>query len=378
MKLLHTSDWHLGKTIHEHSLLEDQRYALSQILEIVERDPHDAMIIAGDVYDRSIPPAEAVRLFSDFIKRLRDLTRMPVLIIPGNHDSSARLSYLSEIITMAHIHIRTDTGRVQEPVNLETHDGPVNFFLIPFLSPSAYDVHAEREDREERSHERVVREAVERVKEKRSDSNLNILVGHLFTRGGVTSDSERRFVGTTGEVDASVLEGFDYVALGHLHRPQSSVQHIHYPGSLLKYSFSETDDKKRLLSVQVDKGACEVKPVHLKPLFDMARLRGTMDRLMEDGEYEAYEDRYLEVELTDRGYPINPLKELKRRFRNILSVRMSATEEESGGFIQVFRESTDIEEDFTRFHRYIHGDEPPAGNKLKIFQEAVEQEEREQ
>jgi exonuclease SbcD len=374
MKLLHTSDWHLGKTIHEHSLLEDQRHVLGQIIELMERDPHDVMVIAGDVYDRSIPPAEAVRLFSDFLKRLRDLTPMPVLIIPGNHDSSARLSYLSEIITMADIHIRTDVGRVAEPLTLQLDDGPASFFMVPFLSPAAYDVHDEGDEREERTHERAVREAVHRIRAARKDSDLNILVGHLFTRGGLTSDSERRFVGTTGEVDASLLDGFDYVALGHLHRPQSPVPHIHYAGSPLKYSFSEAGDVKRLLSVQVEKGACTVNPINLEPLFDMARVKGTLERLLDDEEYTAFEDHYLEVELTDRGYPINPLQELKKRFPNILSVRMAAPDEEGGGAIPVFSEATDIEEDFSRFHRYIHGDKSPPSKKLRLFQEAVEQE----
>jgi exonuclease SbcD len=199
-------------------------------------------------------------------------------------------------------------------------------------------------------------------------------VGHLFTRGGLTSDSERRFVGTTGEVDSAVLDGFDYVALGHLHRPQRPAPRIHYAGSPLKYSFSEAGDVKGLLSVQVEKGTCEVNPITLEPLFDMSRVQGTLERLLDDEEYAAYEDHYLEVELTDRGYPINPLHELRKRFPNVLSVRMVAPDEEGGGSIPVPPEAADIEDDFSRFHCYIHGDESPPSKKLRLFQEAAEQE----
>jgi exonuclease SbcD len=376
MKLLHTSDWHLGKTLHEHSLLEDQRRVLMDVVQIMEKDPHDAMIVAGDIYDRSIPPAEAVTLLSNFLKKLRDTTDMPVFIIPGNHDSSARLSYLSEIITMAHIHIRTGTERVDEPVTLETESGMVNFFLIPFLSIAAYDVHREEEKRSERSHEHAVQEAVERIRPNIDETQLNILAAHLFTRGGKTSDSERRFVGAAGEVDASVLDGFDYVALGHLHRPQNPAPRMHYSGSLLKYSFSEVNDAKRLLSVNIEKGKCEVKPLYLKPPFDMARIRGDVESLMSGAEYAKYEDHYIEVELTER-YPLNPLRELQKRFRNILSIRMVSEKRSGDGIIPGAAESVNIEDDFEQFHRYIHRNKPPNATKVKLFQEALKLEELE-
>jgi len=367
MKILHTSDWHLGKILHEHSLLEDQEYILNEILKIIEADPHDAMIIAGDIYDRSIPPADAVKILSDFLKSLLSLTDMPVLIIPGNHDSSTRLSYLSEIISMAGIYIKTDPEDVNVPVTIKTNNETAHVFLMPFLAPSAYDIHKENEERSVLTHQGSVEKAISMMN--LNKDNLNILVGHLFTSGGKISDSERKFIGTSGEIDKSIIDGFDYVALGHLHRPQNITDKIYYSGSPLKYSFSESENEKVILSVEVTKKKVVVTEKPLKPKYDLTRLNGSLDDLLSNEKYEIYTNDYLEVELTDEVLFQNPIHELKKKFKNILSVRRPENISSEGINIPETVDSRDIEDDFITFHQFIHENETPDDDKLDLFRE---------
>lgn len=251
MRILHTSDWHLGKTLHEHSLIEDQKHFLDQLLDVLKRDPHHALIIAGDIYDRSVPPREAVQLLSDFLSRFRSEIDIPVLLIPGNHDSASRLSYLSTIVKDQNIHFLADLEDVGKPVRI----GKADIYGIPFLSPYDLDLTSLEEKYQTRTHENALRAALENIQ--LNPRRLNILIAHLFATGGRTSDSERAFVGASGEIDIHILEKFDYVALGHLHRPQKVADNAHYSGSPLAYSFSESSDDKCLLSVQIQKEETE-------------------------------------------------------------------------------------------------------------------------
>tara|TARA_Y100001937_G_scaffold128230_1_gene203218 strand:+ start:61496 stop:63172 length:1677 start_codon:yes stop_codon:yes gene_type:complete len=254
MRILHTSDWHLGKTLHEHSLLEEQQAFLDQLLEFLQREKHDALVVAGDIYDRSVPPREAILLLSKFLSDLRSLSSIPVLIIPGNHDSASRLSYLSQLIKDQDIHFLADLDQIHEPVRI----GPADFFGIPFLSPYDMDLEILPEEHRQRTHENALRAALARIQ--LNPSRINVLIAHLFATGGSTSDSERAFVGASGEVDVNLLKDFDYVALGHLHRPQKPAANAHYSGSPLAYSFSESSDQKCFLSVTLADSADSSAP----------------------------------------------------------------------------------------------------------------------
>ncbi|HBS06273.1 MAG TPA: hypothetical protein DEA96_14995 [Leptospiraceae bacterium] len=248
MRILHTSDWHLGKTLHEHSLIEDQKHFLDQLLNLLRSDPHDVLIVAGDIYDRSIPPREAVQLLSDFLSRFRRQCDIPVLIIPGNHDSASRLDYLASIVRDQNIHFMANLEEVGTPVTL----GDVDFYGIPFLSPYDLDLSDLDEKYQTRTHENALRAALKKIQ--LNPHRPNVLIAHLFATGGSTSDSERAFVGASGEVNISLLDQFDYVALGHLHRPQKVSQFAYYSGSPLAYSFSEAGDDKCVLSIELRTG----------------------------------------------------------------------------------------------------------------------------
>ncbi len=364
MKILHTSDWHLGKILHDHLLIEDQVYILDKLVKFIGENPHDVLIISGDIYDRSIPPKEAVTAFSDFICNLRKISDIPLVIIPGNHDSAHRLSYLSEIINMSDIFIKWDPENIHIPVRI----GNADIYAVPYLDPYAYDIHADAEERQERTHENALKTAVSMIEDVMANERLNIFVGHLFTRGCKVSDSERKFIGTSGEVDASILGKFDYCALGHLHRPQEAEEKIRYSGSLLKYSFSEANDEKRVLSIELEKKRCEVENIVIDPLRPLSCITGLLNDLINDKKYEKYKGHYLEIEIENQGLTLNPFRELSKKFDNILSIKRKESEYLLSGTEIQRREGLDISDDFESFQDYIHHeDNELLKNKKKLF-----------
>ena len=252
MKILHTSDWHLGKVFHEYSLIKEQDLILGNILEHIGQFEYDALIIAGDIYDRSIPSQEAVTLLSNFIVKIRALKpALPILIISGNHDSAARLAFGSEVFAQAGIHIRTRPELVDQPVTIGSGSEKADVFMIPFLFPGAYSSRRQDNSASVNTHEGELKEALEMINAVKKSDRFNILCGHLFTLGGDESDSERTFHGTAGHVSPKLFVDFNYTALGHLHRPQKVGPRAFYSGSLLKYSFSESQDKKSMLAVEI-------------------------------------------------------------------------------------------------------------------------------
>lgn len=374
MKIIHTSDWHLGKILHEHSLIEDQVYFLEKLIEFIKENPHDLMIIAGDIYDRSIPPKEAVTAFSNFICSLREITDMPVIITSGNHDSSQRISYLSEIIARSNIFIQVDPFKVDKPFKI----GEADIYTVPYLDPYTFDIHGEDDEPRERTHENALMVAVSHIEKVMDSNRLNIFVGHLFTRGGSVTDSERKFIGASGEIDTGLLKNFDYSALGHLHRPQDVDERIRYSGSLLKYSFSEADDCKRLLSVDLGKNHCAARDIVLEPLRNLSRISGSMSDIMGDGKYDEYKDHYLEVELDDNTLVINPVRELSGKFNHILSIRrkdFNITATDAG--IER-REGMNISDDFQSFQQFLYSDNNKLfDKKVKMFNDYLNSNESE-
>ena len=268
MKLMHLSDLHLGKRLNEFSLMEDQEYILNQILNIAQEQQPDGVLIAGDVYDKAIPSAEAVSLFDDFLYRLSQ-RRLPVFVISGNHDSAERIAFGSRLLDASGVHLSPVYSGQVAPITLWDEFGPVHFWLLPFLKP----IHVRRFYPEEPTdtYSQAMSAAVSHLA--LNPEERNVLITHQFVTGASRSDSEELSVGGADHVDADIFQDFDYVALGHLHRPQNcGSAHIRYCGTPLKYSFSEAKDEKSVTIAELrEKGSLTVSTIPLKPLRELVR-----------------------------------------------------------------------------------------------------------
>lgn len=324
MRFLHTSDWHLGRQLHGHSLLRDQRHVLDQIIDIAAGREVQAIVIAGDVYDRAIPPAEATALLDAFLTRVRTQLRIPVLLIAGNHDSAQRLGFGSHMLAESGVVIGHDLDALTRPVLLADEHGEVAFHLMPYAEPSAVREHL---DSDLQGHEAALRAMLARCPEPPAGGR-RVLVGHCFVTGGDASDSERPLsVGGADQVPAGLFEDFDYVALGHLHRPQHCGDQkgvVRYSGSILKYSFSEAGHSKSVSIVELDgDGGCVIDAVVLQPLHDLRILEGAFDALIEAGTalQRADDPRrhdYLQVRLTDTHAILDVMGRLRQVYPNVL------------------------------------------------------------
>ena len=320
MKIIHMSDLHLGKRISEISMLEDQRYILEEILQIIRREDPDAVIIAGDIYDRSMPPEEAVAHFDEFLSRLSQ-GRQQTMIISGNHDSAQRIAFGARLMEGSGIHISRVYRGPREPVALSDEYGPVYFWLLPFIKP----VHVRRFHPELAADSDQYTEALRAaVQELDTDySKRNVLVCHQFVTGAARSDSEEVSVGGLDNVDASVFQDFDYTALGHIHRPQTlGGGRIRYSGTPLKYSFSEAGDQKSLTRVILrEKGDVEITEIPLTPLRDMREIRGSFASLTSMSYYKGTAaDDYLHVTLTDEEYVPDAIGKMRSIYPNIMKL----------------------------------------------------------
>ncbi len=333
MKFFHLSDLHIGKQLHHYNLAEDQEAALLQIINYAGSLHPDAVIIAGDIYDRSVPSAEAVTMFDEFLTRLSEIVpAIPILIIGGNHDSAERLEYASRILKRRQIYVAgmvpKDETEYLRKVTLEDEYGGVDFYLLPFLKPS-YVRNVFGPEAPESYTDAVAglltREKID-YKNRR-----NVLISHQFYTGEakgedgpVTCDSETFSVGGLENVDVAVVEDFDYVALGHLHGPQNVGNfHIRYCGTLLKYSVSEYRQEKTLTVVTLkEKGAkpeIELLPVH--PLRDVKKKTGNLEEIIRAAGKEERED-YISITLTDEIDPYKPKEQLEKVFTHILEVHV--------------------------------------------------------
>lgn len=297
MKLIHLSDLHLGKRVNEFSMLEDQAFILQEILRIIDEEQPQAVLLAGDIYDKSVPSGEAVQLFDGFLWELSS-RKLQVFVISGNHDSPERLSFGGRLMEGSGIHLSPVYSGKVEPVVLEDAYGPVNVYLLPFLKPA----HVRRYFPEEEigTYTEALGKAVEALeihKEQR-----NVLVTHQFVTGASRSDSEEISVGGSDNVDASVFDDFDYVALGHIHGPQNiGSPRIRYCGTPLKYSFSEAGQQKSVTVAELkEKGALEVTARPLTPLRDLREIRGSYLEVTAKSFYEGRNrEDYLHITLTD-------------------------------------------------------------------------------
>ena len=297
MKFAHISDLHLGKRIHQFSMIEEQKYILEQIVEIVKEEAVDAVLLAGDIYDKIYPSAEAVALFDSFLVRLAKEGRK-VFVISGNHDSPERIAFLGELTKNAGVYLSQVYNGKVEPISMEDEYGKVYIYLLPFVKP----VHVRHFFPEE-----TITNYTDAMEVAIKNMNLdtcarNVLVAHQFVTGAKRSDSEEISVGGLEHVEAGIFEDFDYVALGHIHRPQNmGSQKVRYSGTPLKYSFSEWQDKKSVTIVQMqEKGTMEIKEIPLKPQNDMVKIRGTFSEVMNPVNYpEVDNNSYLHITLLD-------------------------------------------------------------------------------
>ena len=318
MKLVHLSDLHIGKKVHEVSMLDEQKYILGQILSVIDDEKPDVVMIAGDVYDKSIPPAEAVEVFDEFLVQLAK-RETKVMIISGNHDSPERLAFGNRLFSAGGIYISPVYDGNIEPITLNDSNGEVNFYLLPFIKP--FHVRTAFPDETIESYTDAVNCAVKRMNI--DTSKRNVLLSHQFVTGSQRCDSEDISVGGSDNVDASVYDEFDYVALGHLHGPQDVVKNrIRYCGTPLKYSFSEVHHKKSVTVVELGKkGELSVHTVPLTPQHDMVIIRGKFDAIMQKSYYEntTLPEDYLSILLTDEQEVYEAKNRLKQHYKNILN-----------------------------------------------------------
>lgn len=318
MKFIHLSDLHIGKRVNEFSMLDDQAHILSQILRIVDDERPDGVLIAGDVYDKTVPSAEAVALCDTFLCELAS-KGVPTFLISGNHDSPERLAFGGRLMTASGVHVSPVYAGDVAPVYLQDEFGTVAVWLLPFVKPA----HVRRfaGDTPIDSYTDAIRVAVENMAI--DPAHRNVLVTHQFVTGGQRCESEEVSVGGSDNVDASVFDGFDYVALGHLHGPQSVGRDtVRYCGTPLKYSFSETAHRKSVTVVELgEKGDTAVRTVDLTPLRDLRELRGTYDQLTARATYEntATTD-YLHITLTDEEDVPDALGKLRCIYPNLMKL----------------------------------------------------------
>ena len=316
MKFAHIADLHIGKRVHDFSMLEDQRYILEEMLRIFDEEKVDGVLIAGDVYDKTVPSAEAVQVFDDFITKLAKM-EMPIYMISGNHDSAERLAFGAQLFENYGFYISPVYEGEVKKVEVEDVYGTVNIWLLPFLKPATVRHALQREDIN--TYEEGVVAALQGCEI--DTEQRNILVAHQFVTGADRSDSEETSVGGLDNVSAEVFEDFDYVALGHIHRAQKMGREtLRYSGTPLKYSFSEADHKKSVTILELlEKGRVEIHVVPLVPRRDMRKMRGTyMEVTAKDAYTEENKMDYLQITLTDEEDVPGALQKLRTVYSNLM------------------------------------------------------------
>lgn len=336
MKLLHLSDLHLGKRVNEFSMLEDQEYILEEILRVLDGEQPDAVLIAGDVYDKPVPPAEAVQLFDKFLTKLA-AKNTQTFLISGNHDSSERLAFGARLMEGSGIHISPVYGGEVKPVELADEFGPVRVYLLPFVKPAS--VRRFFPEREIGSYTEAVAAAVDAMD--LDPAVRNVLVTHQFVTGASRSESEEISVGGSDNVDVSVFDGFDYVALGHIHGPQNiGSERVRYCGTPLKYSFSEVKHAKSVTIAELGKkGELTVRTVPLIPKRDLAEIRGTYMELTAKSFYEGKNrEDYYHITLTDEEDIRDAVGRLRVIYPNLMKLDYDNLRTRLGGRVEAARQ----------------------------------------
>ena len=319
MKILHTSDWHLGRQFHNHSLLEDQRLVLQQICTIVADRQVDVVIVAGDVYDRSVPPAAAVELLDETIDRICHDLQVPMIIIAGNHDSPERLSFGARQLATAGLYVVGNLWHTPEPIILTDRQGErVAFYPIPYTDPTTV---RHLHDIDVSTHEEAMSHLIELIHAERDQSIPAVAIAHCFLAGGEGSESERPLsIGGVEYVSSQLFSDFSYTALGHLHGPQfRSAETIRYSGSLLKYSFSEETQNKSVTLVDLlSEKEMSIEKIPIIPIRNMRTLHGSLEDILTAGKTDSQCDDYLRIQLTDTHAILDVMNKLRDVYPNVL------------------------------------------------------------
>jgi DNA repair protein SbcD/Mre11 len=321
MRFIHTADWHLGRLLHGQRLVEDQAYALEQLAALARDFKPDAFLISGDVYDRAVPPPDAVQLLDEFLSNLVIDLKVPVIVIAGNHDSPARLEFGSRVFAGQGLHVFGAVSSGSPAVTLSDDAGPVHFYGIPYAEPAL--VRETLGCEEIHGHEPALIAMLESIRAEDPAGERSVLLAHAFVSGCVGAESERPLsVGGAECVDASIFGEFNYVALGHLHRPQAAGDsRIRYAGSLLKYSFSEADHKKAVNLVEMDEeGGCRVESVSLSVRRDVRNVTGYLKDILDGPAPGENQEDYVMVSLLDRTPILDVMGKLREVYPNVLHV----------------------------------------------------------
>lgn len=320
MRLIHLADLHLGKRVNEFSMLEDQKYVLEQILQILDGEQIDGILIAGDIYDRQIPPVEAVRLLDDFLTKVA-WRHVPVYMIGGNHDSIERISFGSKLMVDSGIHMASEYDGEVDMVTVVDEYGEIDIYLLPFIKPAQVRAVWKEEAEEVRTYQEAMSFVMDRLC--RNEAHRSILVTHQFVAGASVCDSEDHTVGSLEQVELSCFDGFDYVALGHLHGPQRvGRDNVRYAGTLLKYSFSEVNQKKGVTIVDLrEKGKVELDIRPISPLHEMREIRGSYDEVTDRSNYVHTDTRdYVRITLTDEEDVFDAVGKLRSIYPNLMKL----------------------------------------------------------
>jgi len=403
MRFLHTADWHLGRLFHQVHLTEDQDYVLRQLVEVARDARVDAVVVAGDVYDRAVPPPEAVRLLDDVLAELLLGLKVPVMVAAGNHDSPERLAFGSRIVSGQGLYLFGLPSPDARPVVLTDQHGPVSFYVAPYAEPAL--VRERLDDADALDHDSAMGAVVSSMLAAHPPEGRAIFVGHAFVQGGTSSDSERPLsVGGAGTVSASHFAPFCYAALGHLHRPQvlrtasepvleagagRSTQVlepsplegcVRYAGALLKYSFDEVGQDRSVTIVDLDaSGRCSVEAIVLRPRRDLRRIEGTLEELLNGAGSRApgspasgrdpapSRDDYIVARLTDPRPVLDPIGRLRRVYPNVLCIERVLASLQSGE-LQPSRDRRQLDHDqlFAGFFGEMTG-KPPTDDEKDVF-----------
>ncbi|MDQ6935296.1 MAG: exonuclease SbcCD subunit D [Actinomycetota bacterium] len=319
MRILHTSDWHLGRAFHGEGMLGHQAAYVDHLVEVIQRERVDLLLVSGDIYDRGLPPVDAVALADETFSRLAG-SRARVVVTSGNHDSGRRLGFNSRLVDASGLHLRTDAAALARPVLLEDEHGPVAVYGIPFLEP---DLVGRAWSLSARSHHAVLSEAMVRVQADLAGRTArSVVLAHAFVAGGQGSDSERDIsVGGVSIVPTSTFDGIDYVALGHLHGRATLTESIRYSGSPLAYSFSEAGHVKGSWLVELGAGGLATAEFVEAPVpRRLARITGTLEELLTGSAYSFAEDAWVQATLTDVPRPLRPMDRLRERFPHAVAL----------------------------------------------------------
>lgn len=355
MKFIHTSDWHLGRIFHERSLIEDQAHVLEELVALIKDEKPDALLVSGDIYDRSIPPVEAVSLLDDFLKQVVLGLKTPVFMISGNHDSAERMSFGSSMLEAEGLYVAGALSTMRT-VAFDTPAGPAEITLVPYADPAV--VRSDGLGDDPRTHDDALAAQIKMVRAK-NPKKRSIVLAHAFVANMKDCESERLLsVGGASTVSADRFDGFGYAALGHLHRPQKVNGRVQYCGSLLKYSFSESDHKKGFIIGELAAdGALKTKFIELNAKRDVRRVKGMFDELLVPKGSQSKREDYIEFTLKDKGLILDAMPRLREVYPNALLVRRPEIElaSESRKAVGDHREITK-QHLFDRFFKQVTGD----------------------